>query len=110
MTTLTVSTKAPSNVAPRFFQPPAGNIWLMIGIGTALAFFLLLSASPLTRRWNAVLGLLAFAALLGFAACGGGGGGGPHDPGTPIGVDPNVVVSISSGGVSHNIQLIVNVQ
>jgi hypothetical protein len=111
MTTLTVSTMAPSDVAPHFVQPPTGIIWLMVGISAALAFFLLLSASPLTRRRSAALGVLAFAALLTFAACGGGGGGGgPHDPGTPIGVDPNVVVSISSGGVSHNIQLIVNVQ
>jgi hypothetical protein len=109
-TTLTVSTMAPSNVAPHFVQPPTGMIWLMVGIAAALAFFFLLSASPSTRRWNTALALLAFAALLTFAACGGGGGGGPHNPGTPIGVDPNVVVSISGGGVSHNIQLTVNVK
>jgi hypothetical protein len=111
MTTLMVSTKAPSNVAPRFVQPPAGNIWLIIGIGAALAFFFHLSVPMRASRWNAALALLAFAALLSFAACGGGGGGGGlHDPGTPIGVDPNVVVSISGGGVSHSIPLTVNVQ
>jgi Big-like domain-containing protein len=110
MTALTVSTMGPSDVAPHLDRAPAGIARLMVAVGVTFVFLFLLSVSPAARRWNAAFGLLALAALLTFAACGGGGGGSPHNPGTPIGVDPNVVVSVSSGGVAHNIQLSVNVQ
>jgi hypothetical protein len=83
-------------------------------LAAALALFFLMSISNRQKNWRAVLlAMIATATLLTFSACGGGGGGGgggPQNPGTPVGVDPNVVISISGGGVSHSIPLTVNVQ
>jgi hypothetical protein len=112
-TTLTISTMAASNVTPHFVQPPRGIGLLLVTVGMVIVWFFVVGAFPTTRRWNTALVLVALAALLTIASCGGGGGGGggtPVNPGTPVGVDPNVVVSITSGGVSHSVPLTVNVQ
>jgi hypothetical protein len=111
---LTISTTAPSNIAPtrRLRSPGAG-----IGVGTAIAISLLALSSLLgllceRRRFELALSAIVFAALLTFAACGGGGsgGGGVHDPGTPVGLDPNASVSFTLGPATHSIPFSVNVQ
>ena len=110
---LTVTTTAPSSVAPNrnLHSPGAG-----IGIGTAIAINLLvfLSLLGLLRKrpkLEFVLGAIVFAALFTFAACGGGGGGGGvHDPGTPVGLDPNASISLTLGSATHSIPFSVNVQ
>jgi hypothetical protein len=108
---LTISTTAPSNIAPnrRPHSPGAG-----IGIGTAIAISLLAFSSLLgllrkRRKFEFVFSAIVFAALLTFAACGGGGGG-VHDPGTPVGLDPNASVSLTLGSATHSIPFSVNVQ
>jgi hypothetical protein len=113
MTTLTVSTMAPSSSTPHVTGRPQGLGPAVTFLAAALALFFLMSISNRQKNWRAVLlAMIATATLLTFSACGGGGGGGggPQNPGTPVGVDPNVVISISGGGVSHSIPLTVNVQ
>jgi Bacterial Ig-like domain (group 3) len=110
---LTISTTAPSNIAPnrRPHFPGAG-----IGMDAATAISLLTLSSLLgllrkRRKFEFVLSAIVFAALLTFAACGGGGGGGGvHDPGTPVGLDPNASVSLTLGLATHSLPFSVNVQ
>ena len=110
---LTISTTAPSNIAPNRHQHSPGA---EIGIGTAIAISLLAFSSLLgllrkRRKLEFVLSAIVFAAILTFAACGGGGGGGGvHDPGTPVGLDPNASVSLTLGLATHSLPFSVNVQ
>jgi hypothetical protein len=56
--------------------------------------------------------LIAFTFLITIAICGGGGSnGGGHqgDPGTPAGTS-NVIVTATSGIISHTVTLTLNVQ
>jgi hypothetical protein len=61
------------------------------------------------RRIQVAFTVVTFAALLTFAACGGGGGG-VHDPGTPVGLDPNASVSFTIGNATHAVPISINVQ
>ena len=79
----------------------------MIGL-TALLSLLVLRRDR--RRIQIAFGVITFAALLTFAACGGGGGGGVHDPGTPVGLDPNANVSFTIGSATHAVPISINVQ
>ncbi|MGH9712563.1 MAG: Ig-like domain repeat protein [Candidatus Acidiferrales bacterium] len=111
MTTLTISTQAPSNLTPQTINWPHGLDPAMMLVGVMLGLLSFLSASKQRKELQTVvITFLAIAALLTFSACGGGGGGGPHNPGTPVGVDSHAVVSITAGGVTHSIQFAVNVQ
>ena len=110
---LTVSTRAPSSVpATRRFQPTNNRPGTLFVIG----LFGLLSLLGLRRGCRgiqAALTVITFAALLTFAACGGGsggGGGGVHDPGTPVGLDPNASVSFTIGTATHAVPISINVQ
>ncbi|MGA8220746.1 MAG: Ig-like domain-containing protein [Candidatus Acidiferrales bacterium] len=111
--TLTVSTMAPSSAMPqtKHSPPPLGPAATLFAAIISLLF--LVRASSNWKKWQTdFAAFLAIATLLSFAACGGGGGptGPPPNPGTPVGLDPNVVISLSSGAVSHNLPLSVNVE
>jgi hypothetical protein len=74
----------------------------------------ILCATGKGKRLEVALSIVVFAGLLAFAACGGGssggGGGGVHNPGTPVGVDPNASVSLTLGTATHSVPFSVNVQ
>jgi hypothetical protein len=112
--TLTVSTTAPSSAVPQQRHGPVGLGPLTSLLGVMIALFFLLAVSSKRKRWHTAFAtFLAIATLLTFAACGGSGGGTPPpppNPGTPVGLDPNVVVMFSSGNVSHTIPLTVDVE
>ena len=112
--TLTVSTMAPSSAAPQRKDGPLTPSPLTSLLGVIIALLFLLSLHSKRQRWHTAFAtFLAIATLLTFAACGGSGGGTtgpPPNPGTPVGLDPNVVVIFSSGNVSHNLPLSVNVE
>ncbi len=110
---LTVSTRAPSSApATRRFQPTNSRPGTIFAMG----LFALLSLLGLRRGRRGIqvaFTVITFAALLTFAACGGGsggGGGGVHDPGTPVGVDPNASVSFTIGTATHAVPISINVQ
>jgi Pro-kumamolisin, activation domain/Bacterial Ig-like domain (group 3) len=110
---LMVATRAPSSVtATRRFQPTDSRPGAIFAIG----FFGLLSLLGLRRGRRGIqvaFTVITFAALLTFAACGGGsggGGGGVHDPGTPVGLDPNASVSFTIGTATHSVPISINVQ
>jgi hypothetical protein len=112
---LTVTTTAPSSVAPtRRLGPPMS---LGRGEREAIALCLLALLSILCvagkqKRLEVALSILVFAGLLAFAACGGGsgGGGGVHNPGTPVGLDSSASVSLTLGAATHSVPFSVNVQ
>ena len=112
--TLTVSTMAPSSAVPQQRHGPASLGPLANLLAVMIAILFLLSVSSKRKRWHTAFAtFLAIATLLTFAACGGGSSGTtgpPPNPGTPVGLDPNVVVIFSSGNVSHNLPLSVNVE
>jgi len=107
---LTVSTRAPSSVpATRRFQPTNSGSGPIFVIG----LFALLSLLGLRRGRRGIqiaFTVVAFAALLTFAACSGGGGGGVHDPGTPVGLDSAASVSFTIGTATHAVPISINVQ
>jgi subtilase family serine protease len=108
---LTVSTTAPSSApASRRFQPTNNRPGAIFAIG----LFALLSLLGLRRRRRGIqiaFSVMAFAAVLTFAACGGGGGGGGvKDPGTPVGLDSSASVSFTIGTATHTLPLSINVQ
>ena len=110
--TLTINTTKPSAVARRL-GPSAFDHRAPLG---GVIFILLLCAAlfccfqPRPRRLAIVFELLAVASLAAMGACGGGGGGGTTNPGTPVGNDPNAVITLTSGTVSKSITFSVNVQ
>jgi hypothetical protein len=57
-----------------------------------------------------VLTAIVFAALFTLVACAGSSGGRVHDPGTPVGLDPNASISLTLGSATHSIQFSVKVQ
>ncbi|HUC42150.1 MAG TPA: Ig-like domain repeat protein [Candidatus Micrarchaeaceae archaeon] len=109
--TLTVSTTAPSLVAPDGFRKP-GSGPEGRGVGEIAAILLLLLATLLLtrrQRWSFVRTSLAILALAAIASCGGGGGSGPQNPGTPVGSsNVKVTVNTGSGSQSVSVQLTVN--
>jgi hypothetical protein len=113
---LTVTTTAPSSVAPtRRLGPPMSP---GRGEREAIALCLLALLSILCvagkrKRLEIALSTVVFAGLLAFAACGGGsggGGGGVHNPGTPVGLDSSASVSLTLGMATHSVPFSVNVQ
>jgi Pro-kumamolisin, activation domain/Bacterial Ig-like domain (group 3) len=111
-TTLTVTTTAPSSVAPSG-RNTFNNRTMMSGTLRALVFsigLLILGIQLRRRRWNFVGGAVAVALLAGMAACGGGGGGvtPPANPGTPLGTQ-TVTVTATSGTLTHAIPITVTV-
>ena len=118
--TLTFQTTAPSAALPLSKEPPIGFGRWRLGGNIALICVIcggiLLAGFHAGRRgWSAALTMLAIVLLLAISSCGGGGssgGGGVHNPGTPAGTDPNVVVTFSVAGVTPapTVNLAVNVQ
>ncbi|MGO9275734.1 MAG: protease pro-enzyme activation domain-containing protein [Terriglobia bacterium] len=111
--TLTVSTTAPSLVPPKFVgrRPPAPPTPVLVALALLLAAWI---CYLWTRRQRALVGVTLAAVVLllvlGLASCNGGsssGGGG--SPGTPSGAY-TVTVTGTSGTLSHNAQVTVNVQ
>ena len=102
-TTLTVTTTAPSSVVPSG-RNTFSNRNTMNGAFRALIFSigLLILAIRFRRRcWNFVGGAVAIVLLAGMAACGGGGGvTPPANPGTPVGTQ-TVMVTATSGTLTH---------
>jgi hypothetical protein len=92
---------------------PLYAIWLPMP-GLALAGFGLASSNSRRRKLGLLLLCLLLVALLGLqVACGGGGssnnGGGGGSAGTPAGTY-NVVVTATSGALSHQTTFVVTVQ
>jgi hypothetical protein len=108
---LTVSTTAASSVPTgRRVQPTNGRPGTIVVIGL-LALGSLLGLRRGRRGIQVAFTVVTFAALLTFAACGGGGGGGGvHNPGTPVGLDPNASVSFTIGTATHSVPISINVQ
>ncbi|MFY9731485.1 MAG: hypothetical protein WAK24_12815 [Candidatus Acidiferrales bacterium] len=110
---LTVSTRAPSSVpAVRRFDPTSNRPGTIFAIGL-LGLLSLFGLRRGRRGIQVAFTVITFAALLTFAACGGGsggGGGGVHDPGTPVGLDPNASVSFTIGTATHAVPISINVQ
>jgi hypothetical protein len=121
-TTLTVTTTAPSFVAP------AGRIDFNNRLTTnnflrAVIFsigLLALGIQARRRRWNFISSALVITLMIGTAACGGGSGGGggvtpPSNPGTPMVQGQTVTVTAtsaataSSAAITHTTTFILNV-
>ncbi len=113
---LTVSTTAQSSAAPKLHVFPTNKQPDLLIAFSLLALFAILAALRNRKSIEFALGLATFATLLTFAACGGGGGGGGAggggggNPGTPVGLDPNAVVTFTLGTATHSVSLSVNVQ
>jgi hypothetical protein len=104
-TLLTVTTTAPSTALPLFNRPH----WFIPSAGALFACIFLLLIPGKKRRVKLAFGLLVFALLAAaFVACGGGGHG-PSSPGTPTGTY-TVVVTGTSGTLSHTLNVVVIVQ
>jgi len=103
--TVTFQTTARSNALPQINQPPLGFRWWTLGAGVMLACLFcigILMAGLRARRvrWSVACTILAIVSLAAIASCGGGGGGGVTNPGTPVGSDPNVVITFTGAGVT----------
>ena len=92
-TTLTISTTAPRSARLE------GPGWWSTSLGILAGIFLLGGAS-MRRSGGRLLSLMVFAFLITIAGCGGGGGGSSRDLGTPLGTT-GVVVTVSSGNLTH---------
>ena len=121
-TTLTVTTTAPSQVAP-FGGPglvgPARRVPLLILL-SALSLAALLAARRRENyrpefQWIAAAIFFVGLSLGVLSACGGGGGGGggPMNPGTPLGTTTATVTATGTMGgstVTHTIPVTITVQ
>lgn len=111
-TTLTVSTTAATTQATRSDPQPG---WWLARLGSGLAAMFLLSGYSRGRSKAGFLSLIVCALLITGLACGGGSGGGGNPPQptpttpTPTGTS-NVVVTATSGTLSHSVTLALNVQ
>jgi Pro-kumamolisin, activation domain/Bacterial Ig-like domain (group 3) len=114
--TLTIITTAPHQVAAnRSSGSSARGIWAA-SFAVTFAGIFLIGGSKKRRRWSSLLSLLAFTVLLTLPACGGGGtggggggGGGHTDPGTPAGTYP-IVLTATSGSITHTANFTLVVQ
>jgi hypothetical protein len=115
---LSVSTMAPSTSWPTNFNRPKGPWQWASGEGLLLVcIFLAWTFFVAHRRkrlhLSTAIALVAIASLL-LSACGGGGSGvvGPTNPGTPVGLYSNVVVTVSGAGINPplTLNLTVNVK
>lgn len=115
-TTFTVSTTAPSMLAPADWPSDLG--WPGAAAALTLASLLCLAMLRLRKpehRWSTALGLLVLYSVLALASCGGGTGGGSGNPPPPsnLGTPPgtySVVLTGTDGILSHSVTLNVNVQ
>jgi hypothetical protein len=109
--TITITTTAPSAAAQRGWSGSFDRWRPLGGITLALLLCAALLMQPRRRRLAFALGLVTVASLLAIEACGGGGGGGKtSNRGTPVGNDPNAVITLTSGSVSSSVTFSVNVQ
>jgi len=102
-TTVTFQTRAPSSAPPQGGGRPLGwGAWRLYGI-IAVIFALCMGTVYRKERrgWSVALTVLAIVSLVAIGSCGGGGGGGGvHNPGTPVGLDPGVVINFNVAGVT----------
>ena len=111
-TTLTLTTTAPSMLAPLrrptgFNASPKAFELCLVSIG-----MLWMLVQVRRRRWSSIATGLAVCCLLGVAACGGGGGGGGStNPkgGTPVTHDQPVIVTATDGTTSRSATVSVTV-
>ncbi len=116
--TVTFQTTGASTAPPQSKERPLGfRPWRLSGNLVVMWVFcmgvLFAGLRARRRRWSAVATLLAIASLLVISSCGGNGSGGGHtNPGTPVGNDPNVVITFNVAGVTPapTVNLSVNVQ
>jgi len=110
--TLTV-TKSSSQLIPSVFNKgPRGWTGLaeLTSLAVLLAGTLLIAFSQAQRRWNTSLALMAFALLLGTAACGGGSSSSSSSSsGSTSPVTGNTVVTGTGGGNSYPLTINVTV-
>jgi hypothetical protein len=106
--TLTVSTTAPTTSALAY--PTRPNVLRYGAGGMVLACILLFGIPARRRRWRALLGMLALAAVFAgsMAACSGGGGGGGK-PGTTAGTY-TITVTGTSGAITETGTVTLTVQ
>ncbi len=109
VTTISVGTTAP-HPALKISSASGGLGWWMSGLGASAAGIFLFGA-PSRRRWSTLLSLLAIGFLITIPACGGGSSTPPPppDPGTPKG-NYNIIVTATSGSLSHATSFILTVQ
>jgi hypothetical protein len=104
---VTCQTTASSAALPQVHKGLSGPSWLRI-LAPALVLAMIVCLLTLSKarrierppRWRVAFVLVAVAALVAMVSCGGGGGGSSSNPGTPVGLDSNVVVTFSNAGVS----------
>ena len=108
-TTVTVTTKAPSNASLVPAERTLFYALWMAASGLLTGLFMLPGAN---RRRRTTLTMIVLALLVGGTNCGGGGGsggGGSHDPGTPLGLY-TINVTATTGTLSHVVTFNVSVQ
>jgi len=118
-------TTPPSAALRRASTLPAASGRGTLAGSFALAFVLCLAIlftcfASRRRRLSTILALLAIASAVAIGSCGGGsssgggggGGGGGGNAGTPVGSDPNVIITFSGAGVTPapTMNLTINVQ
>lgn len=122
--TATCQTTAPSSglAPPLIGKRPSGHgWWLPFGFAALIAGMLALVLFPAGRRadrpcrWRVAFALFALAAFVAMSSCGGGSSGPPPpppNPGTPIGLDSNVMITFGNAGVtpSPTLNLPINVE
>jgi subtilase family serine protease len=109
--TLTI-TKSSSQLIPSFFRKnPRGwnGLAELTSSAVLLAGILLVAFSPAQRRWSTALALMAFALLIGTAACGGGSSSSSTTTSTSNPVTGNTVITGTGGGNSYPLTINVTV-
>jgi hypothetical protein len=120
MATVTFLTTAPSTTLPQSDNRPAAfgrptvvgslAVTCLLCMGVLFAYF-----GPRQRRWSTIFAVLALGSVIVIGSCGGGGSSTPKPPanaGTPMGADPNVIITFSGAGVTPppTVNLTINVQ
>jgi hypothetical protein len=108
-TTLTITTVAPSALAPMRSPTSLNASPKALELSFIAIAILWMAAQMKRRRWSAVATAFAFCCLLGVAACGSGGGSTHTTGGTqPVNGQP-VTVSVTDGTTTHITNLSVTV-
>jgi len=107
-TTVTITTVAPSALAPMRRPPGVNGGTKAFELSFIAIAILWMAAQMKRRRWSAVATAFAFCCLLGVAAC--GSGGSTHTTGgtQPVNNQP-VTVSVTDGTTTHTTNLLVTV-
>jgi subtilase family serine protease len=114
--TVTITTTASSMWIPMNLRNKP-KLWTIIGVvslSVCVVCIGLMLRLCVNQRWRIAVGAaLACALLLCSAGCGGGsngsGPGGGGNPGTPTGTT-NVLITLTSGGITHSLVFTANVQ